>query len=112
MSILGAIFQGIFEGVKEGAVEAVKDRNYYVDDLDEDEEYLDPEIYCQECGNELLNLGKGVRVCSQCGKEYQFDYDGYDEEDYSTDILDMPEVCRTCGGEYPDCMDSCKLFDD
>lgn len=25
---------------------------------------------------------------------------------------EKPEVCQTCGGPWPDCMDSCKLFDD
>lgn len=25
---------------------------------------------------------------------------------------DMPSCCRACGGPYPDCMDSCKIFED
>lgn len=24
----------------------------------------------------------------------------------------IPEGCRACGGDYPNCKDSCKLFDD
>lgn len=25
---------------------------------------------------------------------------------------DIPEGCRACGGDYPDCTSSCPLFDD
>lgn len=25
---------------------------------------------------------------------------------------DMPEGCKACGGPYPDCTSSCKMFDD
>ena len=25
---------------------------------------------------------------------------------------DVPEGCRACGGPYPNCTDSCPLFDD
>ena len=25
---------------------------------------------------------------------------------------DIPFVCRACGGPYPDCTDSCKIFED
>ncbi len=39
-----------------------------------------------------------------------------DEEAYriygKVDWDEEPEVCKACGGPWPDCMDSCKLFDD
>ena len=25
---------------------------------------------------------------------------------------DIPEGCRSCGGDYPNCKDSCPMFDD
>ena len=38
------------------------------------------------------------------------DYEEYYDEEESED--DMPECCIACGGPYPDCMTSCKIFDD
>ena len=39
-----------------------------------------------------------------------------DEEAYriygKVDWDEEPEACKACGGPWPDCMDSCKLFDD
>lgn len=26
-------------------------------------------------------------------------------------VEDMPEGCRACGGDYPNCKDSCPLYD-
>lgn len=34
------------------------------------------------------------------------DYDDEDDED------GIPAGCRACGGHYPECTDSCPLFDD
>lgn len=31
-------------------------------------------------------------------------------DDYDDD--DVPEGCAACGGDYPNCADSCPLFDD
>lgn len=37
--------------------------------------------------------------------------DEFDEEDdYDPDYI--PEGCRACGGDYPNCTSSCPLFDD
>ncbi len=32
-----------------------------------------------------------------------------DDDDYEDDI---PEGCLACGGDYPNCADSCPLFDE
>ena len=32
-----------------------------------------------------------------------------DDDDWEDDI---PEGCAACGGDYPNCVDSCPLFDD
>ena len=52
-------------------------------------------------------------------QSYAIDYytDGeedelFDDSDTDDDYDDIPEGCRACGGPYPDCMDSCPLFDD
>lgn len=41
----------------------------------------------------------------------------YEQENYETIYHDpsddgIPEGCSACGGPYPDCCDSCPLFDD
>ena len=40
--------------------------------------------------------------------EYNEYYDEY-EEDYDDGL--PPVGCRACGGPYPDCKDSCPIFD-
>lgn len=39
-----------------------------------------------------------------------------DDEEYGGSVIDeindVSEGCRTCGGPYPNCNDSCPLFDD
>lgn len=34
----------------------------------------------------------------------------YDEDEYDDGL--PPVGCRACGGPYPDCKDSCPIFDD
>ena len=34
------------------------------------------------------------------------------EEYYDRHPSDIPEGCRACGGPYPNCCDSCPMFDD
>lgn len=63
--------------------------------------------------------------CLECGAEATIEWDDDEEEYYAyvddedyIDIFpnyedDMPECCIACGcGAYPDCMSSCKIFDD
>ena len=58
-------------------------------------------------------------VCPSCGwtvDEDDYVYDG--NEGYTEETLNVfggdvpPEACRACGGPYPYCKTSCKLFDD
>ena len=44
------------------------------------------------------------------GKEDTDDWDTVIHKAYGEDI--PPEACRACGGPYPQCKTSCKLFDD
>lgn len=86
-------------------------------------------------GEDLINyLNRGDAICNKCGAlmdresdpdgycdvfvcpsckwridTSDYEYEGYDEDD----IPGMPPAgCRACGGPYPYCMTSCKLFDD
>lgn len=72
---------------------------------------------CSECGGLMKKADDTVLVCTKCG--YSVDIEDYGcENDYidyyspQDEILDEPECCRTCGGPYPSCMTSCKIFDD
>lgn len=72
---------------------------------------------CKECGAVMYMADDEVAVCPKCG--YSMDI-----EDYSTDndyeeyyspmdsILEEPECCKACGGPYPSCTTSCKIFDE
>lgn len=67
---------------------------------------------CKEC-NELMNLDGNKLLCPSCGysvkhDEYDADYDLYFVDDDS----EPPIGCQACGGPYPQCKTSCKLFDD
>ena len=76
------------------------------------------EYVCFECGGLMKKADDTVLVCTKCG--YSVDIDDYGcENDYNeyystpqNEILAMPECCRACGGPYPSCMTSCKIFDD
>lgn len=63
---------------------------------------------CQECDT-LMEYSRelGRFRCPCCGKE--IDEDDYVEE---FDMNNPPFGCRACGGPYPQCMTSCKMFDD
>ena len=79
--------------------------------------------FCDQC-LEYLNVQSGFDAycgywtCSNCcnlnkiGKsEIVFD----NHEDYSYDdeeVEETPVGCTACGGPYPNCMTSCKLFDE
>lgn len=72
---------------------------------------------CYECGGSMIKADNTVLVCTECG--YSVDIDDYgcegDYEEYYSPmdaILDEPECCRACGGPYPSCVTSCKIFDD
>lgn len=70
---------------------------------------------CNDCGA-LMEfkedpLGScGTYVCPSCGCEVdnmEYEYESGDEDDDSP-----PACCSACGGPYPSCMTSCKIFDD
>lgn len=77
------------------------------------------EYVCPVCGSTMNITDEETLVveCPCCGSIGSADFDG--DED-SVDIWgrdtsssdDMPEYCNICGGPYPNCKTSCKLFDD
>ena len=84
------------------------------DDILSDEEC---ELYealhreCPECGGHMARGSYGNWwICEECGCEAE-------EDDYGNLVVEaeedeMPECCSACGGPYPNCMTSCKIFDD
>ena len=63
---------------------------------------------CPECGQTMgYSYSKSEFKCPGCGFIMdEADWDYADEDDG-----DIPWVCKTCGGPWPDCQTSCKLFD-
>ncbi len=80
---------------------------------------------CNECGaimdrKENSDDQGDIYVCPSCGwsvdvLDYEYEED---EEEWSDEIFNMydgdvpPVGCRACGGPYPQCKSSCKIFDD
>lgn len=82
---------------------------------------------CERCG-EIMERKKAsdgagfICVCPLCGHTDVINYEREDKDDqesewtsemsnaYDGDV--PPDGCRACGGPYPDCMTSCKLFDE
>ncbi|MBQ7645850.1 MAG: hypothetical protein IJS94_01150 [Clostridia bacterium] len=74
---------------------------------------------CPNCGAEMYETDAFdyQLECPVCGAKCTVD-DGVDEgpavvEEYydSNSTEELPEYCKICGGPYPDCTSSCKLFD-
>lgn len=62
---------------------------------------------CPECGTEMkYSYSLSEFKCPSCG--YSMDEDDWDRDDDS----EIPSGCAACGGPYPQCKTSCKLFDD
>ena len=61
---------------------------------------------CPVCGHRMRRATD--RYGKWDGESYICDY--CDGDDYDSD--DIPEGCAACGGPYPDCKDSCDMFDD
>lgn len=68
--------------------------------------------YCPDCpmcyATMKFSNHKSEFKCFECGyimDENDWDYETEREED-------IPFVCSTCGGPWPSCETSCKMFDD
>jgi len=83
---------------------------------------------CNRCGALMdrkvdPQVGGYYHVCPACG--WEIDDVDYEYEDPMTLVTDEdgneclvykrdipPAGCRACGGPYPDCLPSCKMYDD
>lgn len=73
------------------------------------------EYICNNCGaimdrTEDPDGGCDILICPNCGEQidemdYEYEWDEDDEEDK------MPSGCVACGGPWPQCTSSCKLYD-
>lgn len=81
----------------------------------------DGEAICNDCGAVMhMQTGdSGELVCPACGWQvHTTDYIYEEEAEWDQSILqayngDVPPAgCRACGGDYPNCKTSCKLFDE
>lgn len=100
--------------------------------VEEDEEKYDefansPHI-CPKCGGIMqfdYKDGEDTWICYNCGTRGVSEYDVIKQEWYvSTEnsylyddvyhnsINEEPECCKACGGPWPACETSCKIFDD
>ncbi len=77
--------------------------------------------FCDNCDS-FLNAQPGFDAyckhwkCTNCGyinkiAKSEIIFDNQDEPFYEVDD-EIPEGCVACGGPYPDCQTSCKIFDD
>ena len=68
--------------------------------------------YCPDCPKCGETMGycyhKSEFKCPSCG----YIMDEYDWERDDEKENDIPWGCKVCGGPYPQCKTSCKLFDD
>lgn len=63
---------------------------------------------CPECGATMrYSYGREEFLCPECG--YICDQNEIDLED---DGDSMPAGCAACGGPWPDCQSSCKMYDE
>lgn len=69
---------------------------------------------CPICGSEMLYNDIVSRykctICNHKMDDDDLDYDSIFDDYYSDDVV--PFGCKACGGPYPNCKISCKIFDD
>lgn len=74
---------------------------------------------CRECGSKMSKIDSESLICKACNFSIEIedysdhDYDGYNDYDlyFSSAPDDIPEGCDACGGPWPNCIDSCNLYD-
>lgn len=79
---------------------------------------------CNECGavmdrREDPKGGCDIYTCPSCGWQIdEMEYEYEDDKEWTDEMIGInhgdvpPGGCRACGGPYPHCKISCKLFDD
>lgn len=74
---------------------------------------------CNKCGAVMDRKpdpsgGCDIYICPGCGWEIdEMEYEYEDSDPFAAVGEDgVPSCCEACGGPYPDCRASCKLFDE
>lgn len=73
-------------------------------------------VFCKPC-DVYMDYIDGNWCCPSCKRRVReltiYRQLERENEEYINSIqIDIPECCEACGGPYPDCLSSCKLFDD
>ena len=66
------------------------------------------EKLCPKCGKEMEEIGLYL-VCNSCNYGIDTMAWGFSNDEEDDEI---PKGCKACGGPYPHCKTSCKLFDE
>ena len=76
--------------------------------------------HCPVC-NSIISLESSVEFfCDACKSAFWMDDNGewilddINDDDYNEfdETMEIPEGCAACGGDYPNCIDSCNLMSD
>lgn len=73
---------------------------------------------CNKCGAVMDRVkdprgGCDIYSCPSCGWEIdEMEYEYEEDDPLASAEEEIPAYCEACGGPYPDCRASCKLFDD
>ncbi len=80
---------------------------------------------CNNCGavmdTKTISTVREDYICPACGwavDSMDYEYDSDETEEWTSEMLKVfgedipPAGCIACGGPYPHCKSSCKLFDD
>ena len=73
---------------------------------------MDDYVICDTCGKKLYEKDgpilrwEGGCVCKACFRE-----EAKWQSIWGQEANDIPQVCMSCGGDYPRCKTSCKIMD-
>lgn len=71
-------------------------------------------VRCKSCG-QYMDYQDGKWICPSCGTKVkeQTAYNKLEKENEKgvNAFFDEPDACLICGGPWPDCQTSCKLYD-
>lgn len=84
-------------------------------------------FYCPECGAIMNEIDDLIELeCPECGATATIEWDDVNKEYYANECEEydyddifsdpennMPDCCKSCGCDaYPDCITTCRIFDD
>lgn len=77
-------------------------------------------LKCQVYMNYIPEEKHGYWICPSCQRKVRemtaYDHLSRENDKFNVSLElsedDIPEGCRACGGPWPDCIDSCPIFED